>query len=203
VSEHLVERRPADACARRRAHGVFHLLPRAGAGGVHELPAEGLAVLVEVAGEPHLRTDGPWHDPAAVVLEPLARNELELLLALRGPAAELEVNGCAAPRAAVLRPGDELRLGASPALRVDFFRASPFVLADEEHAHAHCQLCRGAIRAGGRVYVCPCGALAHADEPHGASPEAEPLECAFGTCTSCGRAIVPEAGYVGGGPDAC
>lgn len=191
------------------ARGAFHLLRDAADGQAFRLvlaiPARGLRVSGDAAvgarvvgacipAEPH---------EAAVTLEPHVRHGLDLLLALRAPGAELEFNGLPAPFVSVLRPGDEIRLAAGAPLRVDFYRAPPFVLASAEQARARCQLCRGPIGAGRRIYACDCGALTHADvrgEAH--APEAaELLDCALGTCTGCSRELVTEAGYVRGGTD--
>lgn len=183
-----------------RARGAFHLLvPRAlpGAGIALEVPGAGLLLLADAARGARVIVERTH--PAAVALEPVMRSGLDLLLLLRGPAAELAVNGLPAARVAVLRCGDELWLGAGPPLFIDFYRAPPFMLADAEQSRSRCQLCRGAIEAGQRVFRCECGALAHADQgPAGA----EKLDCAFGGCTSCARAIVTESGYANGGFDA-
>jgi len=97
-----------------------------------------------------------------------------------------------------------VRLGRAAPLRVDFLRASPLLLADEVLARSgSCQLCRGALRPGRRVYRCACGSLCHAepaaDAPEAPSLEAESLEesldCAFGVCTACERAIDVRSGY--------
>jgi hypothetical protein len=164
------------------------------------IPAGGLSV---VAGPGGARAARAARDPRAAAFEPLARHGHELLLVTCGALAELELNGLAAPGVAVLRPGDEVRIGHGEPLFVDFHREPPFVLAGAEHAGSSCPLCRGSIEAGRRVYACDCGALTHADlrDEDLRTPGLEPLDCAVGSCTGCTKAFVTEAGYVaGGGP---
>lgn len=195
--------RPNDLAARTR--GAFHLLRDAADGQARRvvlaIPAHGLRVIGDAAlgacgmNEPH---------PAVVTLEPLARHGVDLLLAVRAPGAELERNGLPAALVSLLRPGDEIRLGSGARLCVDFLRQPLFVLASVKQAGAHCQLCRGPIGAGRRIYACGCGALTHAETAaeNGKKDDAELLDCALGTCSGCGRALVTEAGYIHGGADA-
>jgi hypothetical protein len=175
--------------------GAFHLLVCADERPsriVLAVPANGLGVVLGAREADDARAAG------AVTLEPHARSGLDLLLALSPEGAALAQNGLPAPPVALLRPGDEIRLDGGTPLFVDFYREPPFVRASAAQAGVPCQLCRGPIEAGRRIYQCACGALTHAD---GRGESAELLDCAVGTCSGCTRAIVSEPGYVAVGAD--
>jgi hypothetical protein len=178
----------------------FHLLELScaetrGPRSLFAVPARGLRL---IGAEGGARPADSIGDPCALELTPFVRRGQELLLARAGDEATLELNGLGAPLFAVLRAGDEIRLGpALPALFVDFYRPPPFRLATPEDAANVCPLCRGPLAAGRRVYACQCGAITHAEQA--SDPADGALECASGSCAACARPLVTEAGFLSRG----
>ena len=112
-------------------------------------------------------------------------------LALFVPAGlRVRLNGLPAPVVAPLRVKDQVQLDSRTLLHVTACLNPRIETPAGELLGRSCGLCRRALDASTRVYVCPCGVPLHLEGPEHGS---ERLECAhFGDCPSCERPVRSE-----------
>lgn len=132
---------------------------------------------------------------AGVRLEPIEVEGVETLLVAAPRRLRVRVNGLPAPAIALLRVGDQLRIGTWPVLHVSAYRRARIEPASGELLGRNCGLCRTALTEGTTVVVHECGVSFHLDAPTGGG--GEPLSCATiaGDCPSCGKPVRTEDGW--------
>jgi hypothetical protein len=171
---------------------------RRGARGLAELAVgRGLRVLdlESFASNPQLVTAPPDRalDARTLHFESIAIGSRAALLMLTPPGVRVRINDRPSPMVAVLRVGDQLRLGDTT-LHLTQYREFAAGSPSPELLGRRCGVCRVPFDPETRVVVHDCGEAFHL-EPE-SKPAEERLECArLGDCPNCGEPIPMESGY--------
>ncbi len=122
----------------------------------------------------------PTASNGALMIEPLPDGpHPRLLLLTPNGAAAPTVNGHGAPRVCLLRVGDQLLLDDGRLLHVTAY-STPMIgpPTEQQIGGPPCPVCRTPIlKKNARVFTCPCGSVAHFDDPADTAHDAC-LECA-------------------------
>jgi hypothetical protein len=162
-----------------------------------EIPSSGVAYLACMPGKsPEVLSEPPDAKGAVLVLETI-EYEHQTYLALL-PADGVRVNGSPVPPVAILRVGDQLRLGKDCVLHVSRFTRAHVGPPPEECVGQECPVCRIKFVPDTVTYICPhCGRPLHCESPDTATnKEIGPLECArLASECVCQKPIVRQEGY--------
>ena len=156
------------------------------------VPSSGVAYLAKRAGKPpEVLPQAPEEPAQASVLETV-RYERQTYLTML-PAGEFRLNGLPLPPVAILRVGDQLRVGGRWLLHVSRFTRPHIGPTPEEFVGKQCSNCRLEFEATTVTYICPnCGTPVHCEsEATKTSEELGPLECArlMSHCHHCHQRI--------------
>jgi hypothetical protein len=139
----------------------------------------------------------------ALMIEPLpAGPRPRLLLLTPNGALAPAINGHRATRVCLLRVGDQLLLDDGRLLHVTAYSTPRIGPPTEQQIGAHCPVCRTPVtRKHVRVFTCPCGSVAHYDDPADTANDnclecatipRECLVCHLEICLSGGFQYVPD-----------
>jgi hypothetical protein len=110
---------------------------------------------------------------------------------------ELRINGRRAAPVAILKVGDQLRIGNQWLLHVSRFVRPHIGPPPSDYVDKECSSCRLPLTADTTIYICPnCGLPYHCEPPlpddAAESTQREPLECArlISTCNHCPQPVV-------------
>ena len=156
----------------------------------------GPAWLWPCAGEPPKVAEAkPPGVKGAVLMEQVPLRRQPRLLVVRAGAGRAHVNGLPAPRFALLKEKDTLRLDEDCVLHVAVFNQPSIGLASAERVGKECPVCRVPFLATSKCYVCACGTVMHCED--GGNDDS--LQCAQlrarSGCPACQRPVVLESGY--------
>ncbi len=155
----------------------------------YEVPCDGPCSLIP-GEDGRLQIDaGPPASPDRLAELETIHVDRQAYLVVHPRGAALAVNGAPAPRVAVVRPGDEIRLGPERRMLVSL-RSRPYLgPAAAEHAGLKCVFCRTPVRERAPIFVCArCRAPMHCEDDD--RPADERLQCAAAV-TRCPRCDTP------------
>jgi len=185
--------------------GAIHLLVEGPAGAAAasaltdnrlEVPAGPSLLTIRPGSGPQLSSLSTNLEAPAIVVATVQQGPQVFLLVLSPAESRPLVNAQVAPRLALLREGDQLRLpGDEHLLHVCIFHLARVGPAAPDQVGRGCPICRTSIVAGTVVYRCPCGVSIHAQDEE--RPPEERLECLklISACACCSRPVVLKAGY--------
>jgi len=170
-----------------------------------EMPALPLRFLRVASGVSYLSCDpdsGPEMGPAdhsrdmqEVFVEPIDFGRKAVLLLITPARSRAWVNGLPAPRVAVIRECDCVRLpGATHVLYLCLFNSSAVGPPPPDAVGRNCPVCRTPVKADTCVYCCSsCGRVYHMEDE---AESESALQCAqlISRC-ECGREVLTEPGY--------
>ena len=161
-----------------------------------QIPVTGVSYLaVSGDGPPQVLAKPPQAEFAVALLEPVRYQQQHHLAICAGP--DLRINGRSAAPVAILKVGDQLRVGDLWLLHLSRFVRPYIGTPPSDYVDKECCSCRLPITADTVIYICPnCGTAYHCEDPSADDGKQEdergPLECArlISICSHCPQPVV-------------